>query len=112
MENNDIQTKREKFRAYMRKFLRKVSVIEFESVDKALGDEENVIIVSRVQDFDMRDNDLWELDENKSYPRKDVICDVCTFPCVMSNYMYSAYTKHEGMPKVMCTRCFAELDKK
>lgn len=59
-------------------------------------------VVTRVEDFDMSSNEVWNLDVNRSYPRYDVVCSKCKEFVVMSNGLYAKKPKPE---QVICSRC-------
>lgn len=65
-----------------------------------------VLLVTRTADFDIRTNDLWELDENKSYPRAGLKCSWCSEPVVMSNRAFADYTAMTKRCAVCCMSCF------
>jgi hypothetical protein len=74
--------------------------------DEIASDEEAVMLVTRVEDYDMQEgNDFWKLDANKSFPREGLVCAECKFPVVMSNGLYESYKKNPHNPKAICNRC-------
>lgn len=73
--------------------------------------DSDFIITSRVEDFDMSSNEVWELEANKSFPR-DVFCHFCKKQMVMSNGAFAEYEKLEKKPGVLCIHCLKDGIKK
>lgn len=71
------------------------------------ADDMNVIACQRVESFDMDSNDIWESEENKSYPR-DLNCGTCNKQVVMSNAMFRMYETRPATARVeiLCADCF------
>lgn len=115
---NNIKEEREKFRGKLRKLFKSFSSrIYFRSPKnffEEISKEEAipVLIVSRVADYDLEKNELWELEANKSYPRKGLLCGRCKSLCVMSNSLYEAYKSAPELPEVVCGECFFKFIQK
>jgi len=71
--------------------------------------DDGVIVVTRVEDFDMSSNDVWSLSANKSYPR-DIYCG-CGKQVVMSDGMLAMWERNGRKAKVICTREMEEYAK-
>lgn len=67
--------------------------------------EESTIVVSAVEDFDPKSNNMWDLPGNKSYPREGLVCAECKRPVVMSDTMYEMYLAANSKPIVACGQC-------
>lgn len=70
--------------------------------------EDNVIICSRVEDFDPKSNDEWLFKANKSEP-KGLNCEGCKKALVTSNGMFEMYQKAKTKPKAYCIHCVTNL---
>jgi len=103
----NIEEKREKLHDFLRKM-----PFPTASMKEIADDKEATMCVSRVEDYDPEDNDVWKLDVNKSFPRGGLNCFNCQSPCVMSNGLYEAFKANTNSPKVICNRCVIEEMKK
>lgn len=65
------------------------------------------VVVMRVEDFNPSDNDVWEIQANKSYPR-DVNCGTCSKQVVMSGGAFDMYEKSNREREVICGKCLLE----
>lgn len=70
---------------------------------------EALVVCTRAQDFDPRDNVLWEFEANRSQVRPEVRCFKCESPLAMSNELYGKYGAADRKPRVCCLQCMAEL---
>lgn len=66
------------------------------------------MVVSRAKDFSEKENDVWELDDNKSFPR-DFFCFECKKQVVMSNGLFRVYGKKPRPEKIICTKCLVSV---
>lgn len=64
----------------------------------------NIIVCTAVEDFEPESNEMWDLPQNKSYPR-DLTCAGCKRQIVMSDAMFDMHQKAKKKPKVMCGKC-------
>lgn len=90
-------------------FIGSIPEDKFVDTKRMIKEDEPILMCSRVEDYDPVQNEIWELDANKSYPRGGVECHVCHYPCVMSNALYEAYRAKEKPPKVVCGVCFMKI---
>lgn len=70
--------------------------------------EGSIIVVAAVVDFDPKSNDLWDIPENRSYPRP-LCCVECFRPVVMSDAMYKMYQEVNPKPSVACSKCVFKI---
>lgn len=89
------------FKIQLRDFIERNN-IQFASEFPA--DEQNIVVVTAVEDFDPKSNDLWDIPANKSYPR-DMVCAECKRQVVMSDGMYRMFEEAKVKPAVACGAC-------
>lgn len=95
----NLKEKRAQFMDNLRKFFMHPNVRITDEVS-----DDTVIVVTRVEDWDSENNDLWRLVANKSFP-VDVVCRKCLNQVVMSKGMYKRYTGAGRKAAVECGKC-------
>lgn len=100
MDNPELRKKKDNFHNFIRN-----SGIKFGSLDDVQPDEKATCVVARVSQWKEENNEVWELEGNKSYAREGLVCDHCKEPVVMSNALYAQYIKSVNTPKLICADC-------
>lgn len=100
---------KEEFRKTARDTIERLGIKTTTSIDHG---ESSVIVCARVSSFDPESNELWDHEDNKSYPR-DIECFFCYNKIVMSGGMFRMYKEAKVRPRVCCADCaFTSLAKK
>jgi len=89
-------------RKQLLKFLKKIA--PFAKFLSELS-EDTIVVVSAVEDFDPKSNDVWRVEKNKSYSR-DVVCGKCKRQVVMSDGLFEMFEKKNRQQNVLCGKCF------
>lgn len=63
------------------------------------------LVVTTVEDFNPKNNTLWQNQANKSYPRDGMVCCNCKKPVVMSDGMFAMYSEDPHPENVVCGKC-------
>src|SRR5436305_412309 len=71
-----------------------------------------VVVCTLAKTFDPKNNDLWDLWDNKCEPRDDVRCCGCCEALAVSNWVYKHYVAMKDKPKPYCVECATELMEK
>lgn len=102
-----------------RKRIRQEMLKNFEKLEKAgmkvarTIENNTEIAVTRIKDWDMDDNLVFEIPANKSYPT-NYKCGHCPFKVVMSVWMkieYEKAIKEKKKVRLICNRCFVKMIK-
>lgn len=93
------------FKKFLKEFIERNNIT---SASHISDPEETIIVVAAVADFDPRTNDLWDIPENRSFPRP-LCCLECFRPIVMSDAMYKMYQESKPKPTVACSKCVFKL---
>jgi len=67
-----------------------------------------MVVVTRVEDFDMASNSFWQNGANRSYPREGMVCCTCNKPVVMSNFAFAEKPKKE---QIICFKCLVDVSR-
>lgn len=97
----DLETKRKKLHKFLGHFLKNATI-----VDKLPDD--TYIVCSLAEGFDLKSNEVWIVEANKSYPR-DINCGTCKKQIVMSGGTLKMFDEAGRKHEVICGKCL--LDK-
>jgi hypothetical protein len=67
---------------------------------------DKTICATRIENWRPEDNEFWDIPDNKSYPRNDVVCSTCQCRVVLSDGMYRSYKAMPVKSPVLCDVCF------